>query len=252
MIRLRIDDHLIIPFGRPKWDISKIRLVGVSTQATYFESDTPCAYLDKTRNNPLRLMDFRDLFPEPERFPEQLDDSTALEFVAGYLKTDCQLQTPSENLFLDLYFGFLTKSVVRHSWLRDQPAEKVPPPMTGTYWMFAGLMPLPQAHLYLEDPLRPTERHNIAPNTMVKVDFAFWTGKRVIAVEIDGGSHIGSENHVRKDRLLHRAGVEIIHILNDELTTHGIKAIEKLLPEEITHYWKDEKYAYNPFDDIPF
>jgi hypothetical protein len=47
------------------------------------------------------------------------------------------------------------------------------------------------------------------------VGFFAWTGERFIAVEIDGASHIGSEEHVRKDRALQRA-------------------VEKLIPREVT------------------
>src|SRR5437899_12795287 len=103
MIRMRIDHHLIIPFGRPKWDISKIKLCGVSTSATYFESDTPCVYIDKAKAAAMRFEDLDQVFPEPERFPEILEGIEAFNFIIEYMKTDCCVQTESERLFLDLY-----------------------------------------------------------------------------------------------------------------------------------------------------
>ena len=62
------------------------------------------------------------------------------------------------------------------------------------------MIPLPQAHHYLLDPLSKTGDYD--PQCMVRVDFAFWTGKRIVAVEIDGGSHIGgtTDTHVKKGR----------------------------------------------------
>src|SRR2546428_1317139 len=122
MVRMRIDEHLIIPFGRPKWDISKIRLVGVSTNATYFESDTPCVYIAKSKVTPLRVADFASVFPD--RFPEMDDDEQALEFIRSYIRTDCQLQTPSETEFLDLYFKYLQKAVTPWPGYKDTPREK--------------------------------------------------------------------------------------------------------------------------------
>ena len=88
----------------------------------------------------------------------------------------------------------------------------------------------------------------------MKVDFAFWTGKRLVAVEIDGGSHIGSDSHIEKDRLLQRSGVHVVHILNSEITKYRVKVVKRLLPPEITSFWKgvETKWRSNPLDDIPF
>jgi len=71
------------------------------------------------------------------------------------------------------------------------------------------------------------------------VDFAFWTGSKIVAVEVDGTSHIGDEKHITKDRMLQRAGVQVIHVLNKELVEHGTKVIEALLPTPISRYWQD-------------
>jgi hypothetical protein len=59
MIQMKIGDHLLVPFGCPKWDIGKIKIAGVSTTATYFQSETPCAYLDKSVNKALRFSDWQ-------------------------------------------------------------------------------------------------------------------------------------------------------------------------------------------------
>ena len=230
MIPMRIEGHLIIPFGRPKWSIEKIKLVGVSTTATYFESDTPCVYIDAGKQTPLRLMHFRSVFPED--LPNKPDPWDALAFIGSYLKLNCQLQTDAEKRFLDLYFQYLAESwfTLRHKgqYITFRSDETIVE--TNRDGIFNALMPLPQAHLYLEDPLQ--DIYTFAPQNMFKVDFVFWTGKQLVAVEIDGASHIGSEAHVRKDRLLQRAGVQAIHITNNELLTYGRKAVERLLLSE--------------------
>lgn len=95
------------------------------------------------------------------------------------------------------------------------------------------------------------KRHK-SPTELVK--HTLWTGEHLIAIEIDGGSHIGSEAHIQKDRLLQRSGVHVVHILNSEITKYGLKVVERLLPSEITHFWSssERKYRCNPFNDIPF
>lgn len=67
-----------------------------------------------------------------------------------------------------------------------------------------------------------------------RIDFLFWTGYKMIAVEIsgDGPSHISS-THVEKDRKFMHANIMIIHITNDEIDTYGIDVVRKLLPKEI-------------------
>jgi very-short-patch-repair endonuclease len=76
---------------------------------------------------------------------------------------------------------------------------------------------------------------------MYKVDFAFCTGQRLVAVEIDGSSHVGSPGHVWKDRHLMRAGVHVVHILNAELVQHGTRAVTELLPNDVLSFWRDVK-----------
>lgn len=253
MIHIQVNQHLLIPFGRPKWDISKIRIAGVSTTATHFVSDTPCLYIDKTSEVPARIQ----LFPKvvPGKFPNGLEPDAALDFIREYLKHRCDLQTDSERLFLDLYFEFIRKQVARSDAQVRQRMKimeafdiaSLPIPYTSPSWVFEALMPLPQAHLYLDDPLR-AQHNDISPSSvpgdMFKVDFAFWTGKRFIAVEIDGSSHVGSESHIRKDRMLQRSGVLVIHILNKELVEHGMRVIPALLPPEISAFWETGKLKY--------
>jgi len=70
-IQLKIADHLLVPFGRPKWDIERIKIVGVSTTATYIESDTPLVHINRSEKKALRLRDFPEVFPGD--FPSLLE-----------------------------------------------------------------------------------------------------------------------------------------------------------------------------------
>lgn len=249
-IQIKISDHLIVPFGRPKWNIDRIKIVGVSTNATYIESDTPLVHIDKSDKKALRLRNFREVFPD--NLPDGLGQQDAIAFMLKHLKETCNLDTDFEKRFLDLYFEYCREVVTPTEWeLRRYDESNLPPPKNDPDWLFDALLPLPQAHLYLSNPL--TETYSFVPENMVKVDFAFWTGQQIIAVEVDGSSHVGSEAHIQKDRLLQRAGVIVIHILNGELLKHGKKVISHLLPSNITHFWKTSEYTYrsNPLD-MPF
>lgn len=256
MITIQVPGHLLIPFGRPKWTIENIRIAGVSTKATYFESDTPCAYIDTTKRKALRLMDF--VLVNPTENPTITDTTEALNFIHNWIKTNCELGTDSEKRFLDLYFDYFRTSLEYdedwHQWYHKNQKRLENYKRNDPDWNFLALLPLPQAHLYLEDPLQDSPvvlgHFPFIPKNMVKVDFAFWTGQQLVAIEIDGSSHIGSQSHIRKDRMLQRAGVMVIHILNSEILEHQQNIIWKLLPKSVVNFWEsleDNEYPWNPF-----
>jgi len=250
-VKIKIPNQLLIPFGGPKWSIDRISVVGVSTTGTYLQSDTPLAYVDRSKSRALRLRDFRTVVPDSWGYEYDIF-TDALDIMQNYLREKCTLATESEKQFLDLYFDYCRKSISMPDFFANRQEEDRPSlyqnaPYNDVNWVFDAMMPLPQAHLYATDPME--DRYNFAPNKMMKVDFAFWTGKRLVAVEIDGSSHSGSEAHIQKDRLLQRSGVHVIHILNSEISKYGEKVINRLLPSEITHFWgsAEEKYRTNPF-----
>jgi len=251
-IQVKIENQLLIPFGGPKWSIKSIGVVGVSTTGTYLQSDTPLAYIDKSKQHALRLRDFTAVVPG--NWPEIDSAADAANFIRDHLREKCELATNHERRFLDLYFEFCQERMKPPAYLARSRKERKDwgAPYDDEDWIFEALLPLPQAHLYQNDPLE--DEYSFVPKRMMKVDFAFWTGKQLVAVEIDGGSHIGSQTHVEKDRLLQRAGITVVHVLNAEITKHGKKVVERLLPSEITQFWKfsNNTWRTNPLSSVPF
>lgn len=251
-IHFKISNNLIVPFGKPKWSIKNIRVAAVSTDATYFESDTPCAHIDKSSREPLRLAQFNEFFPTKHPYVDKY--SEALKYIHDSLIENCEVQTDHEREFLRLYFDWIFRVVKYKTHFRTRNDEELAQLMGA--WVFWPLMPLPQAHLYARDPFE-SSLSSFVPDRMFKVDFAFWTGERFIAVEIDGSSHIGSEDHITKDRMLARVGVHVVHILNSEIDKHKRSIVKALLPDEITNPWPDdfstrEPPCTNPLEWVPF
>jgi hypothetical protein len=244
----------VLPFGCPKWDINNIKIVGVSTDGTYFSSETKCAYIDISAKQPLRLAGFPKIMPDiASSFPKFSEPLDSLIFMRDFLINNCEVQTSHEKKFLSMYFDYVLD---KNSMEEDNVRHFYGDPN----WLFWALMPLPQAHLYARDPFVSLSKQSYQPERMYKVDFAFWTGTRLVAVEIDGGSHIGNPNHVIKDRMLSRAGVLVVHILNEELDQHSPYEIMKLLPHDTADLWDWSDFdkapprdICDPFsDDIPF
>jgi len=92
------------------------------------------------------------------------------------------------------------------------------------------LLPVPELQLYVQDPLATVQSYE--PQNNFRVDYGFWDGEQLIAVEIDGAEPEGYAKDVRRDRLLRNAGVEVIHILNVELARHKARTLDKLLPDK--------------------
>jgi hypothetical protein len=91
--------------------------------------------------------------------------------------------------------------------------------------------------LYVHDPLEDDWSGQMEPSNNFRVDFGFWSGTGLIAVEIDGTEPSGYARDIRRDRLLRRAEVDVIHILNTEIEKHAERLIYTLLPSEITYDW---------------
>jgi hypothetical protein len=108
-LNIRVKGHLV-PFGRPKWDISKITISCVSTDSSYFSSDTPCAYLDVASNTPLRLYHIENCLPDFDfptaRVPfddEEQDAVRTVHIVKDALLKSCEFDSDFERRFLDFY-----------------------------------------------------------------------------------------------------------------------------------------------------
>jgi hypothetical protein len=102
--------------------------------------------------------------------------------------------------------------------------------------------------LYVQDPLAETTSYH--PDNNFRVDYGFWNGEKLIAVEIDGAEPEGYARDIRRDRLLKWAGVDVIHILNTEIARHKANALIQLLPRQFFGF--DWAYEGKPPEIIPF
>jgi hypothetical protein len=233
--KLYLQDHLIVPFGRPKWEIENIRISKVTPNGTYLEGKIPFAYIDKNAGKALQIADFWDVVPDNfvgsfkrvsphfDRSEYDFDDISnnavrefghRFQIIYTYLKTRCELGSNYESKFLDIYFDYWSDKAWEHGPSIFSLQEQLRP-----------LLPLPQAHLYLEDDLLACKTH------MQKVDFAFWTGHRIVAIEIDSDNK-QLPDVVRRDRRYRDSGIEVIHILNSEIEEF-MSSIMNLLPQEL-------------------
>ena len=94
--------------------------------------------------------------------------------------------------------------------------------------LWRALLPIPELQLYVLDTLATTKSYQ--PSNNFRVDYGFWDGTQLIGIEIDGAEPSGYARDIRRDRLLRRAGVDVIHIMNLELEKHKGRALHELIP----------------------
>ena len=195
--QIALGGDLLVPYGIPKWDIGMVRLSAVTPRGSYLTSCVPLVHIRPDERTGYCLGDHA----RAAGLASPMDALT-------HLRAHCDPRSKVETLFLDAYRRFLEGSGL-------DPAQ--------------ALAPIPQAHLYLDDPLCGDDP--AVPEFMIKADFAFWTGVGFVVVEIDGGSHIGDPRHITKDRALRSSGVDVVHILNEEVLHWGPDLFPRLLPQ---------------------
>jgi hypothetical protein len=256
MSNLHVPDYLILPYGRAvKSDLQKITLSAVSAAGLYFSTDVPVIFINKAKRQPMSLGDFEDHI---ESLPTDLldaDDVAILDHMCTIIKSHNPNMTQSEEEFLNLYFAAL-KALASHAqgdkgalvaarnlglpfdWLHPTRSKND---------IWRALLPIPELQLYVQDPLAETKSYH--PDNNFRVDYGFWNGEKLIAVEIDGAEPAGYARDIRRDRLLRRAGVDVIHIMNLEIAKHKTRALIELLPRQFFgHDWSYE--GWRPV--IPF
>jgi hypothetical protein len=115
---------------------------------------------------------------------------------------------------------------------------------------YNALLPIPEMQIYVNDPITDGWA-TYEPMNNFRIDFGFWTGSQIVAVEIEGYEPQGYSHDVRRDRLLRRAEVDVIHILNEEIDEYGDRVLT-VLPETILSRWfQQEPPKWGPFDGGP-
>jgi hypothetical protein len=257
MANIHVPDYLILPFGRStKSDLARISLSSVSADGLYFSTGVPCVFIRKSEERPLTLEQFADVFGDPSYTAGSLDTAIAmLEFILGTIKSQTRPSaTKYEILFINLYFELLKARVMSasgdKSWRDGHGHFSLVFDIAMTKKendVWRALLPIPELQLYVHDPLGEWSYH---PDNNFRVDYGFWDGEKLIAVEIDGGEPEGYAKDVRRDRLLRRAGVDVIHIMNLELEKFRMRALSDLLPRRFFGF--DWNFEGHPPDWIPF
>jgi len=184
------------------------------------------------RRKPLRLSTMPWEFPERPDLIALTTVSQRLDFLRDHLKLLCGLWDKLPRLFLDVYFRDIAECIARNRPALDALAAAHGGLFRPEDWSFAALCPLPQAHL------------PAAPET--PLDFAFWTGEKLHAVEIASAA---SQNRARREGRgrLRESGISVIEIAGTELARGRAGDLASRLPADLREFWRRDALPSSPF-----
>jgi hypothetical protein len=236
-----LNDVLLIPYGVAEWSLDGIAIEGFSTRALRLRAAFPCAAINRAAREPLRFNTSRYEAGFAPTMPAGAADDATL--VKDYLKGLCRPWDKVASQFLDAYFQFAVDLVEEQ---KDALRARLEP-FAGLYtysdWFFSAPKPLPRAHLHAPQAGAATAGSAAA---FVPVDFAFWLGDRLVAVQSSQSALTPKKAKERADRL-RVAGIEAVTFAPADLA--GAKARElftRLLGPSLP-FWEGQPLPRGPF-----
>lgn len=180
------------------------------------------------RDAPLRLCDGPYSFAEPPDLIHLSTTPARLDCLREHLRSLCGLWAKPPLAFLDTYFAWIGAT------LAAAPARMaLTAAGQGLFapedWSFAAPRPLPSA-------LLPTG------DVTIRVDFAFWTGAGLVAVELPGERRAQRRGELAR---LSDSGVAVLDLTPADLADAA--ALGAKLPLEFAAFWRDVKLPQSPF-----
>jgi hypothetical protein len=167
--------------------------------------------------------------------PEKVRSGTVAErlaFLRDYHQELCGTYAKRARQFVTLYFRFIDMILAAEQPALEKKAAGFGGLFTWQDYAFSALRPLPQAHLPVGD-------------SRSRVDFAFWTGKQVVAVDIAGDTR--GPGWAERCQRLAAAGVLILEAPISLLVKSDPAALRSLLPAELSTFWQNEALPSSPF-----
>ena len=221
------DQPLIIPFGTA----DPVKAMEVAARDDRLGN---IVTINTDAQEPLRLHHGPYDFRATPRLGTASDTETRLTLLHDHLHALCDLWQKAQHGFIDAYFGLINATLeCEQTTLTAALAN-----YGGLYhyrdWAFSALRPLPRAQIPLEN------------GSFVSMDFAFWTGSGLVAINLKG---VQTLTKAVRNQLttLKQNGIAIIDVESASLANGGASYLETLLPAPFHHFWKGDVLPQSPF-----
>jgi len=188
----------------------------------------PAVTIDTDARDPLRLNDGPYSYDDGIQGPGA-SAAERLAFLRDHLTELCDMWAKRPRQFVDLYFRFITRIMERDRARIEDKVGRLGGLFTPGDFAFSALRPLPRAHL--QD---------------IRVDFAFWTGSALVAIDITSDDSRSATWEKRRTALI-AADVQTIEIPGSMIARDDPAILESLLPRDFAGFWQDETLPSSPF-----
>lgn len=188
----------------------------------------PFVTINTGANRPLRLNNAPYSYDEGTQSPGPTAEER-LAFLRDHLTDLCDLWAKRPRQFVSLYFRLIERVMKRDRAAIEAKAQRLGGLFTPADFAFSALRPLPRAHL-----------------NGVRVDFAFWTGAALIAVDITGDDARGPVWETRRTTLT-SAQAQPLEIPAATIARDDPAVLDTLLPPEFGIFWQSEALPSSPF-----
>lgn len=234
-------DLLLIPFGTASFNPRHFALAGFSLRGLDISTPVPHALIRRALKRPIRINNGPVQFILERRREDLSGVDAQFELLKSNLVRICgDWGAPARN-FLTRYFAEVESEIETADAELKQRAEPFAGLFEPRHWMFSALMPLPRAHIHLPSTIGAFD---IDADDVMRVDFAFWTGTRLVAVVIDTGSTLLPRQRRQRERL-ERADLDLVVLTKNELSQDG--ALLDRLGPQFRRFWQDEPLPAGPF-----
>ena len=224
--------NLIIPFGTA--DPERVKSLGSQRETEIESVSTNLFRLNTSATPALRLQHGPYDFRVSRDLGTQSGAFTGITALQNYSHALCDLWRKTQHVFVEAYFDFIRFSLEKEKVSLTNDLA----PYDGIYtykdWSFSALRPLPRAHLATET------------KTFIPMDFIFWTGKTLVAVDI---IDFQTQTRARQAELerLKKNGVVVISAESAKLTKDRSVYLELILPKPFHLFWHNEVLPQSPF-----
>lgn len=188
----------------------------------------PAVTIDTEARDPLRLNDGPYSYEDGTQGPGT-GAAERLDFLRDHLTELCDMWAKRPRQFVALYFRLIAGIMERDRPKIEERSRRLGGLFSDADFGFSALRPLPRAHL-----------------NDVCVDFIFWTGSTLLAIDITGDDAHGPAWEARRSKLI-TAGAQPIEIPAATVARDDPALLENLLPREFVEFWQGETLPSSPF-----
>lgn len=189
------------------------------------------------RTPALRFNSDRGVRYRPERLAEIPDNAARIERLRDELIRTLDIFAKHPRQFVEIYFRFIAQRVDAERAALDRALAWSGGLFGADDWIFSALRPLPRAMV-----LESEGQQNAAARVY---DFAFWTGREVLAIDLRGDSHRPRDRDEPTASLVRKIPIPVEGLASgtDIFAADGF-------PAEFSSFWTGENVPSSPFRPV--